>query len=112
MSFNITPLHVFPYSIPLAPGDIEPIRIDPQYPIVGTPIATLRDTTGALITPPPVVTIGETIAGSGSFPDARPEVICTLAAPLAIGLYSLRIRFVGTSGREWSIRLAIPVSEI
>jgi hypothetical protein len=110
MSFNKTPLHVFPYTIPFATGDIEPIRLDPQYPIVGTPTASLRDKeTGTLITPNPVVELGDTIAGSGSYPAARPEVIVTLTVPQTIGLYELRVRFVGSSGRQWSILLGIPV---
>jgi hypothetical protein len=111
MSFSKTPLHVFPYSVPLAPGDIEPIPIDPQFPITGTPTATLIDSgTGIAVTPAPAVSLGDTITGSGAYPEDRPEVICTVTGP-PVGLYALRVTFVGQTGRIWSILLAIPSSD-
>jgi hypothetical protein len=111
VSFSKTALHVFPYTVPLAPGDIEPIPIDPQFPITGTPTATLiDDETGVPAAIVPTVTLGSTITGSGEYPEDRPQVICTVTGP-PVGLYALRVRFVGQTGRQWSILLAVPVND-
>lgn len=100
--FNKTGVHVFPYLIDMAPGNVEPVPINPQLTIDGAPTATLidYDTEEAVETQP-------TAGLSGDI------AVVTVTAPETPGMYALDITFTGAGesvGRIWSIRLAVRVS--
>lgn len=109
MSFNKTPLHVQPFIISLMPGDIEIIPIDPQFALAAasTPVASLvDDETGVVADIQPTVEDGDAVTPDLVFTDARNAQIVTVTGPPA-GLYSLRVQFLGATGRRWSIKLGV-----